>query len=308
MWHKSCVTLAYYRKGCTPCNSALLYGTAVLACGLCAAQAQADPVTATLYYTTFSGTPNVHTTSATLNGTSLTFSGTSNIASTAGADGIAFAPDGNLLIGGQNTNNPAQVHEITTGGAAVASANTTANSNGSYHLALSADSPTATLYTLCNTNCGANLTSFVLSGGGLVNGSNGTRITVSGGRNSDQVTGLVFDTHNSTWYYGTTVDGSTSGDFGTVTFSGTAATLHTLLTGVAAHGVTFDPLTNDIIFSSGNEISSSTPAPAQWSRRSPTTPAATNSTSRRSTDTAICSSPPITATWWAWTMTRQSVN
>ena len=86
------------------------------------------------------------------------------------------------MIGGQNTNNPAQVHEITVGGAAVASAKTTASSNGSYHLALSANTPTATLYTLCNTNCGSNLTSFTLSGGGLVNNSTGTDITVSGGR------------------------------------------------------------------------------------------------------------------------------
>lgn len=236
-------------------TKALLYGSAGLALALCAAQAQADPVISTLYYTTFAGTPNVHTTTAHLNGTSLTFTGTSNIASTAGADGIAFAPDGNLLIGGQNTNNPAQVHEITVGGAAVASANTTANSNGSYHLALSADTPTATLYTLCNTNCGANFTRFTLSGGGLVNNSTGTDITVSGGRaNNNQVTGLVFDPHNNTWYYGATADDSTSGDFGTVIFSGATATLNTVLHGVAAHGVTFDPLTNDIIFSGGNQI------------------------------------------------------
>ena len=62
-------------------NKALLYGSAGLALTLCGAQAQADPVTSTLYYTTFSGTPNVHTTTAHLNGTSLTFTGTSNIAS-----------------------------------------------------------------------------------------------------------------------------------------------------------------------------------------------------------------------------------
>lgn len=236
-------------------NKALLYGSAGLALTLCGAQAQADPVTSTLYYTTFSGTPNVHTTTAHLNGTSLTFTGTSNIGTTNGADGIAFAPDGNLLIGGQNANNPAQVHEITVAGAAVASAKTTANSNGSYHLALSANSPTATLYTLCNTNCGSNLTSFTLSGGGLVNNSTGTDITVSGGRNNNnQVTGLVFDTHNSTWYYGATPDNSTSGDFGTVTFSGTTATLHTLLNGAPAHGVAFDPLTNDIILNGGDQI------------------------------------------------------
>ena len=57
------------------------------------------------------------------------------------------------------------------------------------------------------------------------------------------------------WYYGTAGDGSTAGTFGTVTFGpGNTATLTQLLSNVPAHGLTFDPLTNDIIFSSGNMI------------------------------------------------------
>jgi hypothetical protein len=152
---------------------------------------------------------------------------------------------------GQNTNNPAQVHEITTGGAAVTSVSTTAASNGSYHLALSSNSPTANLYTLCNGNCGANFTRFTLAGGGL--SGVGTQITVTGGTSQDG-RGLIFDPHNNTWYYRTAGDGSTAGTFGTVSFSGNTATLTQLLSGVGAHGLTFDPFTNDIIFSSGHEI------------------------------------------------------
>jgi hypothetical protein len=230
----------------------LLCGTAALALGLYALTAHADPTTVQLFYTTFGGGNVDAVTSATLNGASLTFSGNHNIATTPGADGILFLPDGNIAIGGQNVNNPAQVHEITTGGAAVASASTTAGSNGSYHLALSSNAANANLYTLCNTNCGANFTRFTLSGGGL--SGNGTQITVTGGTNSNQVTALIFDPVNSTWYYGTTPDTSTSGDFGTVTFSGTTATLHTLLTGVPAHGLTFDPFTNDIFINGGTTI------------------------------------------------------
>ena len=236
----------------TTLSRTLLYGTTALACGFYAADAYADPVSADLFYTTFGGGQNVWEVTATLNGSSLTFNNNHNIASTAGADGLLFLPDGNLAIAGQNANNPAQVHEITTAGGAVASANTTANSNGSYHLALSSNAPNATLYTVCNTNCGSNLTAFTLAAGGL--SANGTRITVSGGPGSTQVVGLVFDPANSTWYYGTATDNNTSGDFGTVIFSGTTATLTRLLSGVPAHGLTYDPFTTDIIFSSGNQI------------------------------------------------------
>jgi hypothetical protein len=234
-------------------SKVLLCGTAVLALSLYALTAHADPTTVQLFYTTFGGGANVdEVTSATLNGTSLTFSGTHNIATTSGADGILFLPDGNIAVGGQNVNNPAQVHEITTGGAAVASASTTAGSNGSYHLALSSAASNASLYTLCNTNCGANFTRFTLSGGGL--SGNGTQITVTANAGSAQVTGLIFDPHNSTWYYGATVDGSTGGDFGTVSFSGNTATLTRLLSGVPAHGLTFDPFTNDIFINGGTGI------------------------------------------------------
>jgi len=229
----------------------LFFGTAALACTVYTAAAQADPVTVPLFFTTFSGGANVdEATTVTLSGSTLTFGAINNIASTAGADGLLFLPDGNLAIAGQNTNNPAQVHEITTGGAAVTSVSTTAASNGSYHLALSSNSPTATLYTLCSGNCGANFR-FTLASGGV--SGVGTDITVSGG-NSQDVRGIIFDPVNGKWYYGTAGDGSTAGTFGTVSFSGNTATLTQLLSNVPAHGLTFDPFTNDIIFSSGNMV------------------------------------------------------
>ena len=234
-------------------HQALFYGTAVLACAACAAGAQADPVTVPLFFTTFSGGANVNeVTTVTLNGSTLTFGPINPIASTTGADGLLFLPDGNLAIGGQNANNPAQVHEITTAGASVTSVSTTAASNASYHLALSSNASNATLYTLCNGNCGANFTRFTLVSGGL--SGVGTDITVTGGTSQD-VRGLVFDPNNGKWYYGTADDGSTNGTFGTVTFGpGNTATLTQILSNVPAHGLTFDPFTGDIMFSSGNVV------------------------------------------------------
>ena len=240
-------------------HNALLYGTATLVCTLCAAAAQADPVTEQLFYTTYNGGANIdEVTSVTLSGSTLTFTGNQNIATTTGADGILFLPDGNLAIGGQGGGGGgAQIHEITTGGVAVANVNTPFNGStfdGSYHLALSSNSPTATLYTLCNGECGANFSRTTLVGSGLQNGTTATNITVNGGTSQD-VRGLIFDPVNGKWYYGTAGDGSTAGTFGTVTFGpGNTATLTQLLSNVPAHGLTFDPFTNDIIFSSGNMI------------------------------------------------------
>ena len=79
----------------------LLCGTALLACSLYGAGAQADPVTVQLFYTTFAGGVNVdNVANVTLSGSTLTFGTKTAIATTAGADGILFLPDGNLAIAG----------------------------------------------------------------------------------------------------------------------------------------------------------------------------------------------------------------
>lgn len=233
-------------------------GGAGLVLGLFAVAAQADMVTTNLFYTTFAGGTNVHTANVTLSGSSLTVNTNSGLTSTAGADGIIFLPNGHLAIAGQGGGGfPGQVHEITTGGAAVANASDPFNGNtfnGAYHFALNGNS--TSLYNLCNGQCGANLTQMNLSGsGGVVDLSTGTNISVTvSGTGSNDVRGLIFDPGNSTWYYGTAGDGSTAGDFGTVSFSGTTATLTRLLSNVPAHGLTYDPFTGDIMFSSGDEI------------------------------------------------------
>jgi hypothetical protein len=156
---------------------------------------------------------------------------------------------------------PGHIYERTQAGGSVATVNTPSHSgmnDGSYHLALSSTASNATLYSLCNGECGSHLSRTTLSGGRLQNGTTGTDTTVVAaagqGAISLDVRGLIFDPVNSTWYYGTAADASTNGEFGTVSFSGSTATLTRLLTGVPAHGLTFDPFTNDIIFSSGNQI------------------------------------------------------
>ena len=68
------------------------------------------PTTADLFYTTFSGTPNVHKVHASWDGTTFSLGAPTDLASTEGADGIIFAPDGDLLVAGQNLGTINKVH------------------------------------------------------------------------------------------------------------------------------------------------------------------------------------------------------
>ena len=210
--------------------------------------AQADPVSGTLYYTIFSGAPNVNKINFNYDGAStFTLSGNAAVATTFGADGLLFAPDGNLIVAGQNSG---QLHEVTPGGGAV---NTVFAGNTSFHLALSSNASNALLYSIWNANGGPQIAATQLSGGGL-SGPGVAYVTSCPTGCSTDVRGIIFDPNNGTWYYGTAGDGSVSGTFGTVAFDNTlhTATLTELLSGVPAHGLTFDPLTGDIIFSSGD--------------------------------------------------------
>jgi hypothetical protein len=236
---------------------------AIVVSAFSASMARADATQGILYYTTWNGGKNVWAVSYNYDGVA-TFSLTNNtnIASTAGADGILIAPNGNLIVSGQNAQNPTpQLHEITIGGAPVNNVNagTAGTSMGSYHLTLNDfKSNTATLYNTWN-GPGTGPTSIsgttLLAGGLSANGVNYISIA-AGFSGSTDVRGLAFDPNNKTWYYGTSADGSIVGDFGRVVFNDTVhtAVLIPLLIGVAAHGLLFDPFTNDVIFNSGTTI------------------------------------------------------
>jgi PEP-CTERM motif len=158
-----------------------------------------------------------------------------------------FAPDGNLLVAGQGNN----LTEVTTSGTIV---KTVAPGAPSFHLALTSNAPNALVYNMWNGGGNAQISAVTLSGGGLLN--NGVAYTVNGCAGcSTDVRGVILDTANNTWYYGTAPDGG-SGDFGTVVFNDVAhtATLTRLKTNLFAHGLTFDPFTNDLIVSSAGTI------------------------------------------------------
>jgi PEP-CTERM motif len=237
-------------------NKSLLCGTAIIACGLFAAGARADAVSGTIFFTTFGGGQNVWTDTFNYNGTSFTLGAPTNIASTNGADGLLFLPDGNLAVGGQGAGSTAVVSEVTTGGAIVA---TPLAGTGSYHLALSSNN--GLLYNLWNgpSTGSTAISALPVSGGGLsVNGTTYTVACTSGSCSTD-VRGVIYDPKNGQYYYGTAGDGATNGDFGTVVFNDTTHTATLTQLGPnqgsrAAHGVSFDPFTGDIITNSATEI------------------------------------------------------
>jgi hypothetical protein len=228
----------------------LLYGllSAVVVCSLSPAAATADSISGTLFFTTFSGGQNVWSDTFNYNGVTFTLGVPVNIASTSGADGLLFAPDNNLLVAGQGNN----LTEVTTAGVIV---KTVAPGGPSFHLALTSNASTALVYNMGNGGCGSNCISAVtLSAGGL--SANGVAYTVSGTNTSNlDVRGVIFNPSNNTWYYGTAPDGG-SGDFGTVVFDDTlhTAVLTRLKTGLFAHGLSFDPFTNDLIVNSANTV------------------------------------------------------
>lgn len=234
-------------------STSLLCGAASLlfACGL-TAEARADAALGTLYFTTFDG--NLWSTNYNYDGAaSFTLSAPSHIATTTGADGLLFAPDGNLIVAGQSNN---LENEVTAGGAILG---TDPSGTGAYHLALASNAPNAILYNMWNgpgSGGSTAISAITLSAGGIVSAANGIPYTVSCPTGcSTDVRGVIFNPANGKWYYGTAPDGGL-GDFGTVVFNDVlhTATLTPILSNVAAHGLSYDPLTGDIIMNSANTV------------------------------------------------------
>lgn len=247
-------------------RKSLLLGASVLACGLYAAAANADPTSGTLFYTTFGAQPNgtggtssVWRVNYNFNGAAFTLSGNTGIAQTqTNADGITFLPNGNLAVGGRTN---LTIDELTTGGTVIQ--NVPAATGGYFVTLNHFSAPGSTiLYNMWNGpgQGGTNPFSAIPLIGGGIAGSSGTNYTVTcaGAGCSTDIRGLVWDPHNSTYYYGTAPD-SGLGDFGTAVINDTTHTVALTpfaghIGNTASHAVTFDPFTNDIFASSGSVI------------------------------------------------------
>lgn len=233
-----------------------LAGFALMAVPL--SPARADSVSGDLFYTTFKA-PNpfpigppflssatagkVHfdyngTTTFTLSGTTtLVDWGTTNANS--GADGLIFAPNGHLLVGGADTG---VVHDVNL--ADNSFVDKTAGTGNAFHLALSPDKNT-----VFSAGIPGVLSTYAASPFG-----NGTAHTLSG--DDSAITQIAF-AGSQAFYTSSGIGGD--GNFGTIDLS--TFTTTRLVTGLAAaHGMVFDPFTGDLILSGDGHITQIDPA------------------------------------------------
>jgi hypothetical protein len=200
----------------------------------------------TLYYTNFQGGgDNVNKVAFSYNqGTqTLTLGPAVGIAATPGADGIIFAPDGNLLVGGQTSQKVYDVNPTTGTFTSVAPGSAGADQN-SYHLAL--DPSGTKFYT---SDFGGALDTVPLPFGTL-----GSTRTISGGDTG--VTQIAFGTGTSNVFY---VDGQPNG-FGNIGLINIATGVTTrLFTNIQpAHGLIYDPFTGLMTMFGAGEVGTMT--------------------------------------------------
>ena len=188
--------------------------------------ASATTFTGVLYYTYFTGGQNVWRVGYSYNDVTKAFSLNTpqHVATTNGADGIIFAPNGNLLVGGQGSGN---VYEVNPGTGAVV--HTQFTGTPSFHLTL--DPNGNTVYT---SDFGGRLNklSFPI-------GSGNTPRTISG--DDSGVTQVAFGIGGTVFY----VQGSPNGfgNLGTIDLA--TGLTDRLYAGVQpAHGLIFDPFTD----------------------------------------------------------------
>jgi hypothetical protein len=169
-------------------------------------------------------------------GSSFAFSNNANITSTPGADGIVFAPDGDLLIGGQGN----AVHKVnrTTG----AFQTRTAGGAAAFHMAMDPSGNNAWASGIPGALASVPLNPF----------ANGIVKTVTG--NDTAITSLAFKNATTVVYTASGAGGF--GNFGTIDMSNPSnfVTSRVYSGLAAAHGMTYDPFTNTYILMGDSTI------------------------------------------------------
>jgi hypothetical protein len=237
---------------------------ATLAVGAVPFTASAQNTEGTLFYTTYQvvvelpivgqqilGGGTVKSVDFSYDGSSFSLSNIKTIHDfnqTSNADGILFAPDGDLFVagGGQANFGQGNVYKMNTSG--VISNTQVASSNGAFHLALSPNGQT--LYSAGNPNNGndegmpGRLSTFTTN----PFASSGT-IPLNG--STSNVTQIAFADNGKVYYTSAPDEGT--GSFGIVDLA--AGTTTELIANLpAAHAIVFDPFTGNLMLSGANHI------------------------------------------------------
>src|SRR5437773_1613571 len=157
------------------------------------------------------------------------------------ADGLVFAPDGNLLVGGTDMT----VHRLSPSGTTFADIST--GGAAGFHLAISPDNKTA-----FTAGLPGQIATIPLSPLG-----SGTTHTITGDDNA--ITQLAFDNSGLGWYTSSNQNGN--GSFGEFDISGNTFFTDRIIANLpAAHGIVFDSFTNTLILSGDGHITQIDPA------------------------------------------------
>jgi hypothetical protein len=208
---------------------------------LSASVSQGGLFTGTLYFTDFAGSANVNKVSFSYNDVThaVAYGSSVNIASMNGADGIMFAPNGNLIVTSNATNNVYRID--ATSGLLLQTVNTSFGPNGfnqvDFHMALD---PSGTKFYSSDRyqQVNGNLDTFAIGPGGVFSNAVGTPIA----GNDPNVTQLAFAPNGKILY----TDGTpnNNGSIGLFDLGTTSTTqLIPAFTVNAAHGLIYDPYT-----------------------------------------------------------------
>lgn len=187
--------------------------------------AAAHPVSWEVYYTRFAGSPNLRRTEIQFDGQRVTLGPRETVAAVEGADGLVFAPDGDLLVGGQGN----RVHKVSTRGDG---AHTTVGAAGqeAFHLSLDPSGQRAWTSGMPGHLVEIPLRPF----------SGGVAHLLSG--DDRAITSIAFDERGRAFY--TSGDHRGGGNFGRLDLE-SFSTRRILSSLPAAHAITFDAITFD---------------------------------------------------------------
>ena len=194
----------------------------------------ADAVAGELTYTRFRGAPNLKKVNFRFDGATLRFESRTAIATLEGADGLIFAPDGDLIVGGQGD----RVHKVKADGSG---AHVTHDAGGheSFHLALDPRGRRAWTSGMPGALVEVPLAPFAP---GIVRGLRG---------DDKAITAIAFDDRGAAYYTASGFRGR--GNFGAIDLE--TFTTRRLMEGiVAAHAITFDTYSGDLLLFGGDEI------------------------------------------------------
>jgi hypothetical protein len=234
---------------------------AVLTTLATATTSQASIFQGNLYFTHFTGGgPNVLSVSFTYNSTTqaLSYGSQNGLATVNGADGIMFAPNGNLLV---TSNNAASVYRIdASNGMLKQTVNTGNPSFSDFHMALDPSGTQFYSSNRYNRSIGP-LDTFTINPNGTINNATTTNIT----GNDLNVTQLAFAPNGKVFY----TDGlpNNNGSVGLFTFgAGNDTTTQLFPSGgtgaggiTAAHGIVYDPFTGLITMFGGGGVATLDP-------------------------------------------------